>query len=910
MGGVFAIQPSLDPCLERCLDCLIPKALYICQLEDNLIALEAERDRLKAVHTDWTQMIMTAEEGPGMSRSKLIDGWLLRVEALTKEVELLIARGPREKARLCLGGCCSMNISASYKFGKRVDKVLNEVKELTGQRDIQEVAYKRPVEPVVERPSELTLGFKTMLDNVWSYLDEEEPVCIIGVYGMGGVGKTTLLTHINNKFLDSSKKVDVVIWITVSKDFTLERVQEDIGKRMGFFNEQWKEKSFQEKAVDILNGMRKKKFVLLLDDMWERVDLVKMGVPLPSRQKGSKVVFTTRSKEVCGQMDAEKIIYLKPLAWEIAWELFQEKIGEETLHIHPEIPRLAHDIAKKCQGLPLALITIARAMASRRTLQEWNHAVEVLSNPTSDFHGMWDNVFTILKYSYDSLPNDKIKSCFLYCTLFPRNFKIFKSDLIAYWMCEEFWDEYDNGSSANDKGHHIMGVLVRACLLEDEGDYVKMHDVIRDMGLRIACNCARTKETNLVQAGALLIEAPEARKWEHIKRMSLMENSIRVLTEVPTCPELFTLFLCHNPNLVMIRGDFFRSMKALTVLDLSKTGIQELPSGISDMVSLQYLNISYTVINQLPAGLMRLEKLKYLNLEHNENLYMIPKQLVRSLSRLQALRMLGCGPVHYPQAKDNLLSDGVCVKELQCLENLNRLSITVRCASALQSFFSTHKLRSCVEAISLENFSSSVSLNISWLANMQHLLTCPNSLNINSNMARTERQAVGNLHNSTILRTRCFNNLQEVRVRKCFQLRDLTWLILVPNLTVLEVTMCRNLEEIISVEQLGFVGKILNPFARLQVLELHDLPQMKRIYPSILPFPFLKKIEVFNCPMLKKVPLGSNSAKGRKVVIEADDHWWNGVEWENRETKAAFSRFYFRRIELQPSHMFGMLGSR
>ncbi|KAF2301627.1 hypothetical protein GH714_028382 [Hevea brasiliensis] len=62
-------------------------------------------------------------------------------------------------------------------------------------------------------------------------------------------------------------------------------------------------------------------------------------------------------------MDAEKMIKVKPLDWEEAWALFQKKVGDIDLDIVP----LAQDIAKECRGLPIALITISRAMASRNT---------------------------------------------------------------------------------------------------------------------------------------------------------------------------------------------------------------------------------------------------------------------------------------------------------------------------------------------------------------------------------------------------------------------------------------------------------------------------------------------------------------------------------------------------------------
>ncbi|KAJ6751284.1 hypothetical protein OIU85_001780 [Salix viminalis] len=189
---------------------------------------------------------------------------------------------------------------------------------------------------------------------------------------MGGVGKTTLLTQINNESLKKPDDFDVVIWVVVSRDLKPDTVQESIGRKIGFSDDFWKNKSFDEKAVDIFNALSQKRFVMLLDDIWERVDLIKLGVPVPNMNNGSKVVFTTRSEQICGRMEAHKIVKVDCLEPEDAWDLFQRKVGDQTLCFHPDIPELARAVARECGGLPLALITIGRAMARKKTPQEWH----------------------------------------------------------------------------------------------------------------------------------------------------------------------------------------------------------------------------------------------------------------------------------------------------------------------------------------------------------------------------------------------------------------------------------------------------------------------------------------------------------------------------------------------------------
>ncbi|MFQ6644293.1 hypothetical protein Gotur_017767, partial [Gossypium turneri] len=237
----------------------------------------------------------------------------------------------------------------------------------------------------------------------------------------GGVGKTTLLTQINNKFSTTRNDFKVVIWALVSKDYDVGKIQDRIGESIGFL-ETWKNKSVDQKAVDIYGILSDKRFVVLLDDLWERVDLKQVGIPKPSQENGSKLIFTTRYLEVCGEMGARKKIKVECLEPEKAWELFQDKVGDETLNSHPDIPNLAKQVAERCGGLPLALITIGRAMACKSTLGEWKYAIEMLKRCA--LPKMENEVFPLLKFSYDNLPDATMKSCLLYCCLHPEDYCI------------------------------------------------------------------------------------------------------------------------------------------------------------------------------------------------------------------------------------------------------------------------------------------------------------------------------------------------------------------------------------------------------------------------------------------------------------------------------------------------------
>jgi disease resistance protein RPS2 len=832
---------------------VIKEPVVYIDYEQNLRILETKMDELLHLKNDLTGKVQMAEVRSMTSR---VTGWVSRVERMITEVNELTNQAAQEMQKNCFGSCCPKNCWSRYKIGKKIDEKLRAVSDHIEKGEKYLSSVSSPVESVMGCLCEV--GKST-----------------IGIYGPGGVGKTALLTQVSNNLLSSQLPFDFVIWVVASQDPDSERIQGDIGKEIGFLEDRWKGKSFQEKAREVSSVLSQKKFVLLVDDLWKPVDLAEVGVP--SRENGSKLVFTTSSEELCNSMGAEEKIRVGGLAWEKAWKLFQEKVGEDTLNIHPDIPELAETIAKMCNGLPLALITVGRAMAFRKTLLEWRHSIEALSRATAEFSRTPYRDFVLLKFGYDSLRNDKVRSCFLYCALFPEGFFIKKSYLIDYWIGEGFLGAYSDAYEARTEGHNIIDILTQACLLEDEGRGVKMHQVIRDMALWM--DSRKENPVCLVEAGTQLADAPEVGKWEVVRRVSLMANNIQNLSKAPRCNDLVTLFLKKN-NLKMISDTFFQFMLSLKVLDLSENReITEFPSGILKLVSLQYLNLSRTGIRQLPVQLKNLVKLKCLNLEHTYELRTIPMQVISNFSSLTVLRMFHCA------SSDSVVGDGVqtggpgsLARDLQCLEHLNLLTITIRSQYSLQTFASFNKFLTATQALSLQKFHHARSLDISLLEGMNslddlELIDCSNLKDLSIN-------------NSSITRETSFNSLRRVSVVNCSKLEDLTWLTLAPNIKFLTISRCSKMEEIIRQEKSG--QRNLKVFEKLEFLRLVSLPKLKVIYPDALPFPSLKEIFVDDCPNLRKLPLNSNSAKEHRIVIQGWEDWWRRLEWEDEAAQHTF----------------------
>jgi disease resistance protein RPS2 len=125
---------------------------------------------------------------------------------------------------------------------------------------------------------------------------------------MGGVGKTTLVTHIYNQLLERPETH--VYWITVSQDTSIKKLQTSLARRIGL--DLSGEEEELHRAVALKKElMKKQKWVLILDDLWKAFNLQKLGVP--DQVEGCKLILTTRSEKVCQQMKTQHTIKAQPI---------------------------------------------------------------------------------------------------------------------------------------------------------------------------------------------------------------------------------------------------------------------------------------------------------------------------------------------------------------------------------------------------------------------------------------------------------------------------------------------------------------------------------------------------------------------------------------------------------------------
>ncbi|GKV34668.1 hypothetical protein SLEP1_g43025 [Rubroshorea leprosula] len=482
---------------------------------------------------------------------------------------------------------------------------------------------------------------------------------MLGVWGMGGVGKTTIMKHVHNELLKEGK-FKKIIWVTVSQNFDIPILQEQIACSLKGKLEKLQNATSR---AGVLSKMleEQKPHLLILDDVWSSFRLEDVGIPKPNVTNGCKLVLTTRLQDVACSMDC-RIIQVKNLLKEEALKLFLNEVGDTVLSDHGggikrDLESTLKEIVDECDGLPLALITVAGSLKGISDSQLWSLALNQLRKYKRNVAGTYADAFQILRFSYDRLENQQIQYCFLYCALYPEDHKILKEEIIESWIDEGFIDEMESRQLMRGEGYGIWKKLVDSSLLEfieDEytGDCVRMHDLIRDMALDIT----RMSPRFLVEAGKALKELPERVNCaEGVEKVSLMHNYIE---EIPsslafsTCIRLTTLLLGHN-RLSTIPESVFEHMLELRILDLSfNLELSSLPNSVSKLVKLTTLLLESTSLKELPS-LSSLGSLKKLNLRGTIRIKEVPE----GLGMLKNLKCLFLDGSEIDEIADGVLSN-------------------------------------------------------------------------------------------------------------------------------------------------------------------------------------------------------------------------------------------------------------
>uniref|UniRef100_A0A2P2JJS8 NB-ARC domain-containing protein n=1 Tax=Rhizophora mucronata TaxID=61149 RepID=A0A2P2JJS8_RHIMU len=377
----------------------------------------------------------------------------------------------------------------------------------------------------------------------------------IGLWGMVGVGKTAIMQNLNNDE-QIAKMFDIVIFATLSGAGNGEEPQYAAGKfqpaKVRLLREIAERLMLNIGDITdtriiasrILEELKGKKYLLLLDDVWETIDLEDIGIS--ETHTDGKVVLASRHRNICKEKCSE-IIHVGELSSAEAKKLFKEKLGQrENLSSFGPFPEL---VVRECFNFPLLIDRVARTFKLKERILQWDTGLKNLRKwPNVNIQGV-DEVLDFLRFCYEELDDEDKKVCFLYGALYSEGYEIFEDYLLECWRAEGF--------TARHSGCDILVDLINVSLLErcEKMKHVRMNKILRNMALKISSE--REDLRCLVRANEELEEPPEKIEWTGKRRISLMDNKLCKLPDELACDRLSTLLLQGNGNLTLIPELFF-----------------------------------------------------------------------------------------------------------------------------------------------------------------------------------------------------------------------------------------------------------------------------------------------------------------------------------------------------------------
>ncbi|PNY16226.1 disease resistance rpp13-like protein 1-like, partial [Trifolium pratense] len=253
---------------------------------------------------------------------------------------------------------------------------LKEVLDLKVCKEVK-VTHKRPTSSVVEacdvygRDNDKDILVNLLLSHDF----DDEKLGVIPIVGMGGIGKTTLAQVVYNDDR-VQKEFDLKAWIYVSEEFDICKITKNLLEVITLCSCDVEDLNSIQRNLKMY--IQKKKFLFVLDDVWDEnyENWDKFRSPFKhGGANGSKIIVTTRSRNVASIMQTFPPYNLTELSNDDCWELFSNHAfgyGHKDLNVNQQsVCKVGREIVRKCKGLPLAVKTLAGLLRSKSDTQEW-----------------------------------------------------------------------------------------------------------------------------------------------------------------------------------------------------------------------------------------------------------------------------------------------------------------------------------------------------------------------------------------------------------------------------------------------------------------------------------------------------------------------------------------------------------
>ncbi|XP_021803257.1 putative disease resistance RPP13-like protein 1 [Prunus avium] len=584
------------------------------------------------------------------------------------------------------------------------------------------------------------------------------------------------------------------------------------------------------------------------------------------------------------------IQFLEPLSHQDCWLLLaKHAFGNENYSANSNLEDIGKQIALKCKGLPLAAQTLGGLLRCNIDSEEWNRILN--SNIWYLPYGTTD-ILPALWLSYQYLPA-QLKRCFVYCSVFPKDYEFEKEDVVQLWMAEGLVTQTDNGKIMESVARKYFDELLSRSLFQKSREFgFTMHDLIHDLAMFIS------------RGFCLRLEGVESREVKRARHLSYARGEFDVAQKFEPLygAKCLRTFLPTSLKTNKYREEFYvskkvlqhllPSLRCLRVLSLSRyQNVTELPDSIGNLIQLRYLDLSHTTIERLPGVLCNLYNLQTLLLSNCSSLLELPAN-IRKLINLQKLTLASCSSLtKLPAGMRELINlhyldvSGTKIEEMPVqmgrLKSLRQLTAFVVGRSAgsskgelrefpqLQGKLAILKLQNVVDArdalqANLKDKKDLKELELAWGAedadDSQKEKDVLDKLQPCLNLEKLTIRFYGGTNFPNWLGDSSFSNIQVMHLSDC----KYCWLLpafgQLPGLKELCIESMKFVKTI-GVEFYGRNGaSLIPPFQSLEKLEFKEMPEWEEWVPSGSAsggeygpdFPRLQELNLTNCPKLSR----------------------------------------------------------
>ncbi|CAL5354604.1 unnamed protein product [Camellia sinensis] len=474
---------------------------------------------------------------------------------------------------------------------------------------------------------EITVGFDDEALTIKELLaGGKKQLQLISIVGMPGLGKTTLATKLyNDPYI--THYFHIRAWTYASQLPRKTVMLLDILSSVNVvFTDEFKNMTNEKLGEKLYKQLKGKRYLIVIDDLWDIGAWVDLKMYFPNDNNGSRVMFTSRLKEL--SMHASPDCHphcLRFLTEEESWELLQRKVFHNE-SCPPELIKIGKQIMKKCEGLPLAIVIIAGLLAKNiKTQESW---IQVAQSVSSYIVSDPNQYLDTLALSYNHLPRH-LKPCFLYLGAFPEDQEIPVQKLISLWVAEGFIQKIGQRSLEEVAEDYLMDLIQRSLVIVAQKRFdgrikaCRMHDLLRDLCLK------KAREINFLQwtrnykgASPSSSSNYETNNQRHLCILSYFRprfDHILLLSYAPTVLQSLLCFRHEFEKIIGYDDDSFGDMysficctfKLLRVLEICYNNAF-FPRELTQLFNLRYLAINLKYSCELPPSISNLSNLETL----------------------------------------------------------------------------------------------------------------------------------------------------------------------------------------------------------------------------------------------------------------------------------------------------------